>query len=225
MDFYGAPHSFFSELENNLGAAGLRSPGAFSPEEAELPDQTGQDKCLQGADTGPRNKHLTIFLKSESSHEKDAVEFNKVAVKNGVNCLYVDLTIGGFGVVGPLVIPPETPCYDCFLERRLINGDSVAAHALSNAKVLKPGKVTLYPWQITLMSSLVCQEVITYFVKGFASSCRKIIHVDLSKMEIWRESLLRYPVCRVCGDFQSRFSKNQGRLQEVGRKELSHALQ
>jgi bacteriocin biosynthesis cyclodehydratase domain-containing protein len=198
--FHGPPHPFWDELQRGL--AEVEVPISRSPE--------------------PETADLVVFLKSDAAHEKAAKEFNRIAVEASQSCLYIDVHMGGTGTIGPLVIPGETGCHECFLQRRLVNGDSVTLHALKDPEVIQPGRAVFHPWQIAVIAAIACQEALRYFVEGTSISCGNVIFWDAHRLELWKEALLRFPVCPVCGDHSSRFSSSQVRLEQTLRRLQDH---
>lgn len=143
-------------------------------------------------------QQLSIFAKDNSTGENELEEFNKLCFKNKTPWLLVDLSIGNYISVGPLIIPGKTACYNCYLERRIINSDILTIHSLSPRQVIKNGNVNYLPFQYDFIASIILDSIIRFFLQlpPLTQSC--VIYADLQKFDIWKEMLLKYPKCPVC---------------------------
>ncbi len=144
------------------------------------------------------NVDLLIHVKSQKQSEKDILKVNEICIQKNIICLYVDLSLGSCAVVGPLVVPNKTACYKCLTERKLINDDIITKHDLQRKQVVVKGTNDMFCHQKQIISGLIVEEVLNYFLNINARCLNGLVYFDLKKIETWRESLLIYPNCKVC---------------------------
>lgn len=156
----------------------------------------GSESMEPGAPSSPR---LALFVKTSSVSEERVLAFNRQAFATGYPWLAADVSLGRYVSYGPLISPPEPPCYQCFCERRWINQDTVLRHAISRTQSIQQGTPVSYGWQHTLLAALLTHAIIAFFVGAKPLVYGHVVYVDLYKTEIWHEPLVRYPCCPVCG--------------------------
>lgn len=113
-------------------------------------------------------------------------------------CLFIDLSIGHYGALGPLIVPGVTACYQCFITRKNLNGDVLTEHQSLPKEYLKQGRIEWAPWQYTFLASMVAHEVLSYQRGLTPERMGNILYADLKTLETWSEGLLRYPRCEIC---------------------------
>jgi bacteriocin biosynthesis cyclodehydratase domain-containing protein len=144
------------------------------------------------------NCDLLICIKTSNLNEKNTLKINKDNFSKNQSCLFVDLELGTHVAIGPLVIPKKTACYACYFERRLINQDYSTKHDYIGKKTIVNDKSSRIPLQESMISSLIVNEILFFFFKNNPRSLNKVIYFDTEEMELWEESLLRYPNCTTC---------------------------
>ncbi len=149
-------------------------------------------------DSSLENSGILVFVKDQSTNEHDIQHINERALKNKKNWLFVDLSMGTYGAVGPLMISGVTACYNCFVKRKVINDDTITKHDLQDKETIKRGDIEFLPWQYTILASIITNEVSVYNSRLTPITTSAILYVDFSNLETWKESLLRYPRCELC---------------------------
>jgi bacteriocin biosynthesis cyclodehydratase domain-containing protein len=177
------PSDLHDELERQLGFHAVSVQA-----EANRPNG---DLTSSGAE-------LTLLIKTPAMSEHEVLAFNRQAFAMKRKWLVVDLSLARYGAYGPLISPPDTPCYQCFCERRWINQDTVMHHALHHQDVIQESTQISYRWQYALMASLLVHEILGFFLQTNPVTYGHVVYVDFARLEIWQESLLRYPACPVC---------------------------
>ena len=144
------------------------------------------------------NSDILIFVKDKSTNEHDVQHINKQALKSKRCWLFVDLSMGTYGAVGPLIIPGVTACYNCFVKRKVINDDTITKHDLQDKEIIKHGNIEFLPWQYTILTSIIASEISVYNSRLIPITTSAILYIDFNNLETWKESLLRYPRCEIC---------------------------
>ena len=144
------------------------------------------------------NSDIFIFIKDEYTNECDIQSINKQALENKKNWLFVDLSMGNYGVIGPLIIPGITACYNCFVKRKVINDDTITKHDLQNKEIIKHSDIEFLPWQYTILAAVIASQLTVYKNKLTPITTGAILYIDFNNLETWKEVLLRYPRCEIC---------------------------
>jgi bacteriocin biosynthesis cyclodehydratase domain-containing protein len=117
-----------SEISEALGRAtvGVAGAGATAEEIARLLRVSGVDQIerLADEDGGGRLQALDLVVVAPTSQDLPCLpDWNRRILAAGTAWLQVLPFDGKFAAIGPLYLPGETCCYECFRLRRLSNVD------------------------------------------------------------------------------------------------------
>jgi len=155
--------------------------------------ENGYNKIKRENEKTPKTDSFMIFIKDNDTSEQEIEKINKENIKKRVPWLLVDMSIDGYGAIGPLILPGITACYQCFTKRKTINNDALTAHDLEKKQFIKQGNVELPPWNLSLVFSIVI-----HFLRLPLSFSNSMLYIDFNSLETWKEGLLKYPKCQVC---------------------------
>ncbi len=142
---------------------------------------------------------LLIFVKEKDTNEDVLKKINLESIKNHKIWLLVDLSIGNYASIGPLVRLGGNPCYECFVERKKINNDILTIHEDDKRVSIKEGVISFLPFQYSFVSSILTDYILNLSKEEYVSlDFNSIIYIDLNNFKIWKESLLKYPNCSIC---------------------------
>lgn len=110
-------------------------------------------------------------------------------------------TCGYDGVVGPLVVPGESACYECFRRRRDANlpaADEYAAFEdAASGRAGSPGPdVAAFE---RVVAGLATVDALNYLSYGFGFTVGRVVHYDFSVFSMECNDVLPVPRCPVCG--------------------------
>jgi bacteriocin biosynthesis cyclodehydratase domain-containing protein len=134
-----------------------------------------------------------VVLSADSPPDVHAWTSN-AAVKHGFatsNAGYIE----AFGVVGPLIVPGGTACYECLRS----SGDLQTIGGVSPRNLNAEHQAPSFGPLNALVSAMQANEVIRHLLglQTETASCR--ILVDSATYELHRERFERNPVCPTCG--------------------------
>jgi bacteriocin biosynthesis cyclodehydratase domain-containing protein len=115
---------------------------------------------------------------------------------------------GPFLLLGPLVVPRQSPCFECLEMRVTMNLRESAsyqryAQALVERRVLA-GELPFAPALIHLLAAHAALEVINYCLTGASFTIGKLLALHLPTMEFVFNEVLRSPSCQACGPTRGR---------------------
>jgi bacteriocin biosynthesis cyclodehydratase domain-containing protein len=131
-------------------------------------------------------------------------EWNKIAVINQIPFFPVQLD-NWQGVLGPLVIPGESPCLECVRARENSNFENPAAvrEAESYAQLLSShsGGHPTFPTTIANLAAFMIDSYLGGFLRPGAHA--ELVEVDLLVPAMVTHKVLRLPRCPVCGGYSA----------------------
>ncbi|MEO7194203.1 MAG: TOMM precursor leader peptide-binding protein [Pseudonocardiaceae bacterium] len=105
------------------------------------------------------------------------------------------------GTVGPLVLPGETPCYECVRARESSHLDDPAArHAVAEAAFEGQRFAALHPAAATVLAELASVELSKWFGGGRPPTRQvgTLVEVNVAEPAVTVRKILRVPRCPVC---------------------------
>lgn len=126
---------------------------------------------------------------------------NRAALAHGFSTLHVALD-GPFVLVGPLVVPGASACWECFETRLVMNLRDSAVYvgykeALASGNV--EGAADPVPVVASLAASLAVTDALSFVTTDEAVTIDQAWSVFLPTMEIANHEVLRVPGCAGCG--------------------------
>ena len=126
---------------------------------------------------------------------------NRVCFGVGVPCLHAALD-GPFILVGPLVIPGRSACYECLEKRVTMNlreresylryKQAIAEHRVTH------GTQPVQPVLLGLLASHAALEALNFLATGSTFTINKLLAIYVPTMEIVYNEVLRVPSCPTC---------------------------
>ncbi|URA11007.1 TOMM precursor leader peptide-binding protein [Thermospira aquatica] len=124
---------------------------------------------------------------------------NEAAMLENVRVLYVEEDWTG-GVVGPLVIPGETPCYRCYLERKQTNKEyDIGFELMRKVEGDVNTQTGFSPFVMWLVSIAVTESVkfLSWYLP--CEMVKGVFLVDAVNYRVQFHPVLKSPYCSVCG--------------------------
>ena len=131
-------------------------------------------------------------------------EWNELVLERGLPFLPVvieDLV----AYVGPLVVPPQTACFECFLRRRYSNLDEAAAR--EDVELRRGGAriVGLHPAISAVAAGAAALELSKFFIPWHgARQVGYLLTFNLLASRAARRRVLKVPRCPACGSLRKR---------------------
>ncbi|MFN4217371.1 MAG: TOMM precursor leader peptide-binding protein, partial [Brevinematales bacterium] len=181
-------------LKENLHACGMEK---ISFEEMPPDCKNKQDICLwlQKIVDKP---NLVVVCGGERSFGF-FLTANEVLWQEGIPVLYVQEDWTG-GIVGPLVLPGETGCFQCYLERKQVNKEYDSGYELMKQKIglsfSSTGFLPFHAW----LGSLAVTEVVKFLSRYlYPETLKGVFLVDAVNYRVSFHPVLKSPYCPVCG--------------------------
>ena len=164
----------------------------------ELLDGLAFEEALEVAD-GWRDSFVI-----HASSVIDPVELrivNRICLGLAVPWLHAALD-GPFVLVGPLVVPQRSPCYECLETRVTMNMRERASYqqykeALAELAVA-PGGMPAHPIMVGMLASHASLEALNFLATGSTFTINKLLAIYLPTMEVAYNEVLRVPSCPAC---------------------------
>jgi ribosomal protein S12 methylthiotransferase accessory factor len=142
-----------------------------------------------------------VCLDSPDPSALDAV--NQAALGGGVRWI-AGLVDRGVGLVGPTVIPGESPCYKCYALRRDANLDDYEAAAKREARLrqMRAIKTELVGPRAmaACLGGLLALEAMRLITRlALPQMAGRVLRVDFFAPEMTYHRILRMPRCPACG--------------------------
>lgn len=123
-------------------------------------------------------------------------KWNKFCVTN--NCKFLPVLFDNLiGYVGPLVIPQETACFECFLNRRKSSIGEFEIHPDENSEL---NEIQFcHPIIASILGDIAAMELIKFYIGWKAIfNVGKVIEVNMLATKIETHNVLKIPRCSVC---------------------------
>ena len=140
---------------------------------------------------------------------------NRACLDARVPVLFVDLSCGNHGIVGPLCVPGQTSCYACGEARLLANISSYRQRAdyeiFCHARQGTERRFGTLRALDRMVLSLAVVELLS-FLTGYraARTIDGALIVDFAESEIVHEPVLKLPGCEACGQVLPLSAGDQG---------------
>jgi bacteriocin biosynthesis cyclodehydratase domain-containing protein len=126
--------------------------------------------------------------------------WNELCVRRGVRFLPVVLQ-QNLGSVGPLVVPGESPCYECLRARENANMDAPAARRAPEYRAFE-GQLAAgcHPAMPAILGQLAGLEISMLAALASAHGIGHVIECDFQGTRMTRRRVLKLPYCQVCSE-------------------------
>lgn len=147
-----------------------------------------------------------VILADDIITDNKSRKINEMCIIN--NIPWITINIGEIRFeVGPLVVPHETACYSCYMNR--LNGNR--AHfeeemTYSNYKNLESDniKVFMSDTMVRVAAGIMTWEVVKYLSKIFSCvTTGRVIHFNILNLEMKTHTILKMPKCKVCSKIET----------------------
>ena len=125
-------------------------------------------------------------------------QWNEFCVENRVHFLPVILN-RFIGSIGPLVVPGETPCYECLRLRENSNMIAPELERAAESSAADRQAVTgFHPAMTKVLGELAAMELCKMYGGGLPWRNGRLIEVNLLGPDIFSRRILKLPRCPVC---------------------------
>jgi len=127
-------------------------------------------------------------------------EWNEFCVRFAIHFLPVVLQ-DMVGYIGPMVMPGETPCFECLWARQNSNLENPARERATERAAFYGQLVEGYlPPMASILGDLAALELVKFYSQALPGSrVGSLIEVDLMEPSLKSRKLLKVPRCPVCG--------------------------
>ena len=132
---------------------------------------------------------------------------NRVALELRIPWMHA-VVDGPFLFIGPIFLPPDGPCYECFETRVTMNLRDSASY-LRYKQALATGRVNhsairLEPVLSAMLAAHTAHEILNFSLTGTSFTARKVLSIYLPTMEFAFHEVLRVPGCAACSSIAER---------------------
>jgi len=140
-----------------------------------------------------------LVATSDLGSQQSLCEWNKICLEQKVKFLPVILK-NLIGYVGPLVIPGETPCFECLLSRQRSHSIDAQLEHLIDAVAFEGQEIVgFHPSMATISGDIAAFEISRYFSGSFPKrEPGQVIEVDLLAGQMINRTVLKVPRCAAC---------------------------
>jgi len=169
--------------------------GNLLPDEWVGPAPITYDAWVEGLDTEGIG---CLVASSDFGGSHLLREWNEFCIENRVHFLPVILD-RFIGSIGPLVIPGETPCYECLRVRENANMDAPELERAAESSAADRQAMTgFHPAMTKVLGELAAMELCKVYGGGLPSRSGRLIEVNLLGPDISSRRVLKLPRCPVC---------------------------
>jgi bacteriocin biosynthesis cyclodehydratase domain-containing protein len=167
-----------------------------------LPDPTPYD--VWDSSTGETTASCLVVCSDFGGLQRLA-EWNGLANRRGWHFLPAVLQ-NAVGLVGPLVIPGETACFQCLLSREEANSATVPIRRALESFAFEGQLVAAYhPSMASATGDVAAIELTKQYAYGWTSAAiDNVIEINLLAGSTVTRPILKVPNCRVCSTLNSR---------------------
>jgi bacteriocin biosynthesis cyclodehydratase domain-containing protein len=132
---------------------------------------------------------------------------NRLCLELEIPWLYAAID-GPFLFVGPLTVPGESACWECFERRVTMNLRERESYlrykrALAEGRVLR-SRVELVPLLGSVLAAHASLEALNFVLSGSTCTIGKVLSIYVPTMELAYNDVLRLPGCPGCGTLPER---------------------
>lgn len=184
-------------LFDNTGSLNDESWASGSPSPTDFDDWVKSDPLVD-----------CLVVASDFGGMGTLREWNDFAVRSDINFFPVILQ-DGIGMVGPLVIPHETACYECLWARQ-------NSHLIDPERQRAAEDVSFYGQLVngylqpmaSILAEITAMELVRAYSKSMKeSSPGRLVEVDLTEPSLQTRKVLKVPRCPVCGPLTTQASR------------------
>lgn len=159
------------------------------------------------------NKPDCIIATSDFGGYNELAIWNKYCVEEGIHFFPV-LLDNMIGYAGPIVIPGETACFECFVKRLQSNMTGHELHKKISAVALQGQIVNgFHPSLAYVLGDIAVIELLKFYGKAFLKrKSGEVVEVNLINTEVKSRKVLKLPRCKVCGSFKKYNEKTTSKL-------------
>jgi thiazole/oxazole-forming peptide maturase SagC family component len=135
-------------------------------------------------------------------------ELNRFCIEHKRSYLPVTL-YNGMGRVGPLVVPYETACYECFYARansHLV--DQEMRQAIDDAAFAGQPFTGFHPSMASILGDFAAMELTKFYSGSFPPNTGVMVEVNLIATQVTKRKVLKVPRCVVCSSLSKQSSTN-----------------
>jgi thiazole/oxazole-forming peptide maturase SagC family component len=150
-----------------------------------------------------------LIATSENGGLQMMRRWNNLCIK--LDCIFMPVVLEDLiGYVGPLVIPNETACFECFLTRRNANTDKTGSEEFLELKILDSNRIVgFHPSMASILGDIVAFEIIKFYAEWKSIfNVGKMIKVNLLGTGLDIHKVLKIPRCKSCSPLNSRVPIN-----------------
>lgn len=138
-----------------------------------------------------------VVYADDSPGTEIARQVNRAAVESETPMTAGQL-LGVEGILGPTVVPGQSPCLKCLLSRWRGYQSDVESYEAYTASSHELGDVHL-PAHSRILSGLLSKEATTQLLTGHGYVVGRTLDIELRSMAFETNELLKRPRCSICG--------------------------
>lgn len=135
---------------------------------------------------------------------------NRVCLEYRIPWMHVALD-GPFLLIGPIIVPFRSACYNCLETRVIMNMRQDASYQSYKAALarreLQVGSIPIEAVICNMVASHAGLEIVNFLQTGYSATVGKILSIFLPTMEFSYSDVLRVPGCNACGSTSERDEK------------------
>src|SRR5215813_9872811 len=150
-----------------------------------------------------------IISTSDAGKLRFMRRWNELCVK--LNCTFLPIVLKDLiGYVGPITVPNETACFDCFLTRMKANNVKIEVEFLDEPRILNDNYIVGYhPSMASILGDIAVMELVKFYADWRSIfNVGRLIKVNMLASTMDVHKVLRLPRCRTCSPLNSRLSIN-----------------
>ena len=180
--------------------------GAGELKKEEWPTTLNRPRSWNGGKVDVRD---CLVATSDFGGQQALRRWNKLCIDRRVHFMPV-LLKNMIGYVGPLVIPGETACYECFTARQTSHAiETETEHITDKVAFDGQGVVGFHPTMASILGDIAAFELTRFYAEVMPGrKVGRLLEVNLLAGGITERTVLKVPRCAACSPLQTHARTN-----------------
>lgn len=177
----------------------------------EWPPQFG---LPQPCDAAPEMKAGDcLIVTSDLGIKSSLLNWNRVSIEHGIHYMPVIL-YNMIGFIGPMVIPGETPCYECFVSRQRSHmADLSSELMIEKADLDGQRPIGFHPSMAAVLGDIAAFELTRFYSATLPGrKIGRMIEINLLTPSLMERIVLKVPRCPACSPLHTKSSINLSKV-------------
>lgn len=145
-----------------------------------------------------------LIVTSDFGRSPVLSEWNQFCIEQG-RLFFPVVLHDMIGYIGPMVIPGETPCFDCLRARQNSHLNARDLHSAVESAAFKGQRIIgFHPSMASILAEIATIELVKFYSGVLPRQVGTLIEVNLLAMRLTARKVLKVPRCSACSPLNTR---------------------